>query len=129
MKEIIVSSSAKECVVVNDANTAVAVGSGSLDVFGTPAMIALMEKATCKAIEGFLDENETSVGIKIEVSHDKASGVGEEICASASVVEVQGRRVCFEVLANDSKGDIIGKGKIERFIVDKQKFMSKVEAK
>lgn len=116
-------------VIVNSTNTAIAAGSGSLPVFGTPFMIALMEKATCEAVAELLEENETSVGTHIDVSHDKASGLGTVITAHATLVDVDGRKLIFDVDAVEENGDVIGKGTITRFIVLKDRFMKKVESK
>ena len=103
---------------VNDTNCAAAVKSGALEVFATPMMLALMEEATCNA-----------VGTKIAVTHDKASGIGTRITAFATLTEADGRRLVFEVYAKDDKGDIIGKGTVERFVVYSEKFMNRVNGK
>lgn len=83
MKEIQLNAEASVSLEVTDDNTAVAAGSGSLRVLGTPFMIALMEKATCNAVHEFLEFGETTVGTCISVSHDKASGVSEIVTAFA----------------------------------------------
>lgn len=111
---------------VSDNNTAKAVKSGSLDVFATPMMVALMEEATCLAVAPLLDEGETTVGTSINVSHDKASGIGREITASATLESVDGRKLTFSVCATDDSNDVIGKGTIERFVVLEEKFMARV---
>lgn len=116
-------------ILVNSAYTAIAARSGSLEVLGTPFMIALMEKATCSACESLLDEGETTVGTAINITHDKASGLGELIKATATLKAVDGRKLTFDVIATDSKEDIIGKGTITRFVVNGERFMSKVESK
>lgn len=115
--------------IVNATNTAVAAQSGSLQVFGTPFMIALMEKATCEAVADYLDEGETTVGTNIDVSHIKASGIGAVITATAILDDVDGRKLTFSVTAKEDNGATIGKGTIERFVVLADKFMKKVEAK
>lgn len=114
--------------IVNSTNTAITAQSGSLQVFGTPFMIALMEKATCEAVANLLEDNETTVGTKISVTHDKASGIGKVIKAEAKLVEVDGRRLVFDVKAFEEDGSVIGKGQIERFVVLIDKFMKRVEA-
>lgn len=129
MKENFENLKGEALTIVNSTNTAIAAGSGSLSVFGTPFMIALMEKATCNACIDLLDDDESTVGISIEVSHDKASGLGTTIVAHAQLVDVQGRKLVFEVDAVDDKGDVIGKGTISRFVILKDKFMKRVEAK
>ena len=126
MKDLATKVYAEATAEVSNVNTAVAVGSGSLDVFGTPCMIALMEKATVNAIASFLENDETTVGTKIDVSHCKASGVGALITAKAELREANGRKLVFDVIAYDDKGDVIGEGVIERFVVFAEKFMSKL---
>lgn len=112
-------------LIIMHTNTAKAAGSGSLDVFATPCMIALMEKAACMAIASCLDATSTSVGIKMSTSHIAATKIGEEVVARATVSEVDGRRVVFNVEAKDGS-KLIGKGTHERFIVNVEKFMSKL---
>ena len=126
MKDIQSKAYAEVSVEVGKDNTAVAVGSGSLEVFGTPCMIALMEKATVNAVAPFLENDETTVGTQINVSHCKASAVGAVITARAELSEVQGRELVFDVSAVDDKGDVIGEGRIERFVVFAERFMSKL---
>ena len=110
---------------VDETNTARAVGSGSLDVFATPMMIALMERAACECLSDCLDEEQTSVGSLINVEHAAASPVDAEITATAKIEFVFGRRIEFAVTANDKSGEI-GKGKHTRIIVDTEKFMKRV---
>lgn len=129
MKEFQNELKGEAMTLVNSAYTAIAARSGSLEVFGTPFMIALMEKATCTACENLLDEGETTVGTAINITHDKASGLGELIKATATLKAVDGRKLTFDVVATDSKEDIIGKGTITRFVVNGERFMSKVESK
>lgn len=126
MKDIQSKAYAEVSVEVGEDNTAVAVGSGSLEVFGTPCMIALMEKATVNAVAPFLENDETTVGTQINVSHCKASAVGAVITARAELSEVQGRKLVFDVSTVDDKGDVIGEGRIERFVVFAERFMSKL---
>lgn len=111
--------------VVRETNTALAMGSGSLHVFATPSMIALMEQAACNAVAVCLDEESTSVGTLVNVTHDAATGMGKAVTATATLVEVQGRKLVFEVTAADEDKQI-GKGTHERFIVNKEKFMAKL---
>ena len=111
--------------VVRETNTALAMGSGSLHVFATPSMIALMEQAACNAVAACLDEESTSVGTLVNVTHDAATGMGKAVTATATLVEVQGRKLIFEITAADEDKQI-GKGTHERFIVNKEKFMAKL---
>ena len=126
MKDIQSKAYAEVSVEVGEDNTAVAVGSGSLEVFGTPCMIALMEKATVNAVAPFLENDETTVGTQINVSHCKASALGTVITARAQLREAQGRKLVFDVSALDDTGAVIGEGSIERFVVFAEKFMSKL---
>ncbi len=126
MKNFTGNLSGESMTIVNSTNTASTVKSGSLDVFATPMMLALMEEATCYACSGILDKGETTVGTKISVTHNKASGIGATITAKAILEEVDGKRLVFSVSAQDEYGNIIGKGSIERFVVNKDKFMKKV---
>ncbi len=123
--ELNIGLSAQSEVVVNDNNTALALGSGDLAVFATPAMIALMENAAMKAIAEALPEGSTSVGTEMNATHIKASAMGSTITASAVVTSVEGRKVTFIVGARDGES-IIGEGTHTRFVVDRVKFMSKL---
>ena len=116
MKEFHGEYKGEALATVNSTNTAAAVGSGSLPVFATPMMLALMEEATCEAASA----------IKVEITHDKASAMGATVSASAKLEAVDGRRLVFSVSAKDDNGNIIGKGTIERFVVNCDKFMKKV---
>ena len=113
-------------VKVTKENCASAIGAGALDVFATPSMIALMENAACEAIKASLQPGESSVGTKVNISHLKASALEDTITATATLTEIDGRRLVFEVVANDSKG-IIGEGTHERFIINAEKFLSKLK--
>lgn len=113
-------------VKVTKENCASAIGSGALDVFATPSMIALMENAACEAIKESLQPGESSVGTKVNISHLKASALEDTITATATLTEIDGRRLVFEVVANDSKG-IIGEGTHERFVINVEKFLSKLK--
>ena len=112
-------------VVVAEGNTALALGSGDMAVFATPAMIALMENAAMNAVAPALAEGSTTVGTMMKSSHIKASKVGSEITAEAELVAVEGRRLTFKVKAWDEQGTI-GEGEHERFIVDRERFLSKL---
>ena len=113
-------------VIVNESNTAAAIGSGSLLVFATPAMIALMENTAVKSIMDFLDKTQTTVGISLNIKHLKASTIGQKITATAKLTAIDGKKLTFTVEAHDDK-DLIGEGIHERFIVDSEKFMNKLK--
>lgn len=110
---------------VDLSNIARVMGSGDLDVFATPSMVALMENAAMQAVASVLPEGATTVGAQMNTSHIKPSALGEEITATATLEEIDGRKLTFHVIACDSKG-IIGEGTHIRFIVDREKFLSKV---
>ena len=114
--------------VVDASNTAKFAGSGSLDVFATPSMICLMEQAAQASVAEYLEEGKGTVGTKIEVTHDAATPLGMKVWAESELVEVDRRRLVFEVAAYDECG-LIGRGTHERFIIDNEKFLSKVNAK
>ncbi len=115
----------KSNTIVDQSNSALALGSGDMNVFATPAMVALMENAAMKAVAEFLPEGSTTVGSLMNVSHIKPSGCGETIEATATLTEIDKRKLTFSVKAVDSKGTI-GEGTHVRFIVDREKFLSKV---
>lgn len=114
--------------IVNETNTAKIVGSGLLDVFATPMMIALMEKASCVAIENCLDEGMTTVGTMVNVEHLSATPKDMEVTVESTVTAVDGRKISFEVVAYDEVG-MIGKGTHDRFIVNAEKFTAKTYSK
>lgn len=118
--------SAQSRTTVVEANTAVAMGSGDMPVFATPAMIALMEHAAMLAVAGELPEGATTVGTEMNASHIKPSGLGAEITASAVVTAVEGRKITFNVGARDADG-LIGEGTHVRFIVDRERFLAKLK--
>ncbi len=111
--------------VVDNSNTAAAMGSGDLDVFATPAMIALMECAAAGAVATELPESSTTVGSRIDVAHTRATGPGDEVSATAVLQTIDDRRLIFRVTASDSKGTI-GEGIHERVVVDRNRFMSRI---
>ena len=111
--------------VVGESNTAAAMGSGDMDVFATPAMVALMENAAMNAVAACLPEGSTTVGTAIDVSHVKASPVGALIKATACLTAIDGRKLTFSVSAADGAGTI-GEGTHTRYIVDREKFLAKL---
>lgn len=113
---------------VTEEKTAAAVGSGSLRVYATPAMIALMEKTALASVAGELEEGMTTVGTKLDVAHTSASPEGSTITCESVLTEIDRCRLVFTVTAYDDAGEI-GKGTHERFIVDCAKFMDKTAAK
>ncbi|MBR2399271.1 MAG: thioesterase family protein [Alistipes sp.] len=112
--------------VVSTTNTANTLGSGDMEVFATPAMIALMENAAMMAVAPYLDEGASTVGIEMATSHIKASPIGATITASAELISAEGRKLSFKVKAWDEQG-VIGEGNHTRFVVDRERFLSKVK--
>ena len=112
-------------LVVSKDHVAAVMGSGDLHVFATPAMVALMENAAMLAVAEHLPEGSTTVGAMMNTSHVKPSPVDESIKATAVLKEVEGRKLTFEIKAEDSKG-IIGEAVHVRYIVDRERFMSKL---
>lgn len=114
--------------LVEREDTAQEVGSGSLLVYATPCMVALMEGAACEAIAAALPEEKTSVGIALNISHLAATPVGMEVRAEAEVTEVEGNTITFQITAYDEAGKI-GEGTHKRAIVTAQRFLDKVYSK
>lgn len=114
--------------VVDDSNTAQAACSGALAVFGTPFLCALMEEAAWKSITPYLEEGQSTVGTKLNISHDSATPVGMKVWAESEVMEVDGKRLVLKVAAYDEKGPI-GQGTHERFIVTNERFLAKTAQK
>ena len=126
--EITVGMTGTVSTAVEREDTALEVGSGSLLVYATPCMVALMEGAACEAIAPALPEEKTSVGIALNISHLAATPVGMEVRAEAEVTEVDGNTITFTVTAYDEKGKI-GEGTHKRAIVTAQRFLDKTYAK
>ena len=114
-----------ECLVVEYKDTAAVYGSGSLEVFATPAMIALMEKTCLESVNDKIGEGNTTVGIAVNIKHLKASPVGSMIRCDATLVEVDRKRLVFEVKCFEGE-TLVGEGIHERFVVDSEKFMGKL---
>lgn len=109
-------------------NTAKTLGSGSLLVYGTPAMLLLVEKTAVALLEGHLDEGMTTVGTNLNVDHIAASPLDCEISCDVELTEIDRKKLTFAVEVRDAAG-IIGKGTHERFIVNSQKFQEKANHK
>ena len=109
---------------VTDADTARALGSGAVDVLGTPRVVALVEEAACRALDNHLDPGCTSVGMRVRVDHLLPTPVGAEVVAEAVLERIEGRRLTFTVSASDERG-LVAAGKVTRVVVDLERFMSK----
>ena len=113
---------------VTSDKTASAIGSGMLPVYATPAMIALMENAACNSVADYLEDGQGTVGTSMNVQHVSATAEDRQVRAVATLTEVDGRRLVFDVEAFDDAG-LIGKGTHERFIITNEKFLAKAKNK
>ena len=118
----------KKSEIVNEGNTAAALGSGLLPVYATPAMIALLEGTCAEAVSMELEEGSTTVGTKLDVEHVSATPLGMKVTCECELIEIDRRRLVFAVEICDKAG-LIGKGTHERFIVASEKFMAKTNSK
>ena len=107
---------------VGDADTARALGSGEVEVLGTPRLVALFEQATLNALNGMLPESQTTVGMRVQIDHLQPTPIGAEVTAEATLDRIDGRRITFTVTANDS-GGLIAAGKVTRVVVEVERFM------
>ena len=108
--------------------TANRIASGVVEVYATPQMIALMEKASSEAVQPYLGAGQSTVGTLVNVHHLAATPVGQTVRANAELVEVDGRRLVFQVVAYDEL-EKIGEGRHERFIIDEGRFLNRVAKK
>lgn len=109
-------------------DTAKAVASGLAEVFATPSMIALMENAAYTAVQPRLPEGTSTVGTRIDARHLAATPVGFRVWAKATLADVDGRKLTFDITAYDET-EKIGEARHERFVIDESKFLSRAEAK
>ncbi len=109
-------------------NTALKFGSGKVDVFGTPAMIALMEEASINTVDKNLPEGFATVGVELNIKHIAATPKGMNITASAELTEIDGRRLVFKVEAFDEV-EKIGEGTHKRYIIELEKFRERAQGK
>lgn len=115
-------------IEVSAAELAVNVGSGSLEVFATPVMIMIMEKAACSCLADYLENDETTVGTALDVQHISATPLGMKVTAEAVLTEINGREFTFSVTTYDDAGKI-GEGTHKRFLVYGEKFTVKANSK
>ena len=126
--EITVGMKGEVGTTVEREDTALEVGSGSLLVYATPCMVALMEGAACEAIAEAMGENQTTVGTMLNIEHISATPVGLDVRAVAEVTAVEGKVITFDVKAYDEAGEI-GHGTHKRVIINSQKFLEKTYSK
>ena len=103
-------------------------GSGTLDVFATPALIALMEETCWRSVADQLEDGCGTVGTLLEIRHTAPTPIGMDVTCESELVEVDGRRLVFTVQAHDAKG-LVGEGRHERFVIQNEKFQVKANAK
>ena len=113
-------------MVVTEADTAVAMGSGSVQVLATPRVVALCEEATCAALSGQLASGCTTVGMRVQLDHLQPTPVGSTVEAEAVLEKIEGRRLTFMVSASDTKG-LVAAGKVTRVLVEVDRFMDKTQ--
>ncbi len=111
-------------LIVGEADTALALGSGSVPVLGTPRVVALCEQAAVAAITGKLDDGTTTVGMRVQIDHLQPTAVGKAVSAEAILERVEGRRLTFMVSVHDPRG-LVAAGKVTRVVIDVQRFMEK----
>lgn len=126
--ELIIGMKGEVSTLVERADTAYEVGSGSLLVYATPCMVALMEGAACEAVNAAIPEEKTTVGIELSISHLSATPVGMEVRAEAELTAIDGNTLSFTVTAYDEAGKI-GEGTHKRAIISAQRFLDKTYAK
>lgn len=114
----------REELIVAEIHSAKALGSGGLDVFGTPAMIMLMEKTAWSSVQKHLDEGMGTVGISLDIKHISATPMGMKVYCESELTDIDGKKLSFSVKAYDEKG-LIGEGSHDRFVIDNEKFMEK----
>ena len=108
--------------------TAARIGSGLVEVFATPMMVALVEQTCLESVLPYLDEGQGTVGTLVNVTHSAATPVGMRVWCDSELVKVDRRRLVFSVKAYDECG-LIGEGRHERFVIDSAKFQAKIDAK
>ncbi len=118
----------KQQITVTKKDTAIEYGSGSLEVYATPAMAALIENTAMNSVSPFLGEGEATVGTLLNIKHLSASPVGSIITCETELTEIDGRRLVFKTTVSDNKG-LIGEGVHERFVIKTEKFMLKAKDK
>lgn len=116
----------QQTITVTQHLTAQTMGSGSLPVYATPAVVALMENTACQCLTN-LPEGDTTVGIHIDVQHLKASAVGEQVSCTATMLRQEGRQFFFTIEVTDSKGNLLATATHERFLVNAERFMAKLQ--
>ena len=112
-------------LLVEERHLAINVGSGDLPVLATPVMVMLVENAAMKSVADTIADDETTVGAQVSVSHLRPTPLADTVNATATLVEIDGRKLTFRVIAEDSKG-LVGEGTHVRYIVNRERFVSKI---
>jgi predicted thioesterase len=113
-------------LVVEEADTALALRSGDVPVLGTPRVISLAEEATIAAIDGVLPEGRTTVGYQVQLAHLTPTPIGGTVVAEATLEQIEGRRLTFRVSVNDARG-LVAAGRITRVIVERARFLERTQ--
>lgn len=111
-------------MVVTESDTARSLGSGVVDVLGTPRLVALCEEASCMAVDRLLSDSATTVGMRVRVDHLQPTAIGSKVNAEAVLEKIEGRRLTFTVSASDERG-LVAAGKVTRVLVDRERFLTK----
>lgn len=128
MNDLTTGLNAEVSSTVTEADTAAKLGSGTVPVYGTPALVALMESAAVKALVGHLPEHQTSVGVRIDIRHLAATPIGMKVRVRAELIAMYGRNLTFQIEAWDDV-EKIGEAAHERFIINTEKFAARAQSK
>ena len=118
----------KQTIVVTPAQTAAYYGSGALEVFATPAMVALLEETAWRSVQPYLEEGQATVGTRVDIRHLAATPLGGKVTCESELVEIDRRRLVFKVEVFDEKTKV-GEGTHERFVIQSEKFLAAAKAK
>lgn len=118
----------RQQVKVREENSAAAMGSGTLKVFATPAMVVLMEETAWKSVAEHLAQGEGTVGTALDIQHTAATPLGMTVTCESELTAVDGRKLTFHIIARDETG-VIGQGEHQRFVVNNEKFQAKADSK
>ena len=118
----------KQTIVVTPAQTAAYYGSGALEVFATPAMVALLEETAWRSVQPYLEEGQATVGTRVDIRHLAATPLGGKVTCESELVEIDRRRLVFKVTVTDEKTKV-GEGSHERFVIQSEKFLAAAKAK
>lgn len=113
--------------IVTEEKSALSIGSGTLEVYSTPSMIAFMEKASFMCVQQYLNEDETTVGGLVNIKHLKPTAVGEKVICKSVIAEIKGKKITFKVEIHEEKV-LIGVGQHTRFVINKTAFMKRLKS-